>query len=252
MSMILHCGARQVGRDELDRVNPPEPTRTWFPVKHAEVVDAVMSNLRDQAFVVRDVKYALARQNHRMFATLDLASPLAAGVTLAVGVRNSTDKSLPLGFCAGSRVFCCDNLAFHSELLVHRKHTRHGRERFVEAICLAVRGLAQFKENESRRIELFRMTDVDDRSAESLILRAYDQEVITTPTLPKVIKEWREPSFEDFLPRTLWSLFNAFTTALGGRQKSDPQRFAKQTIALQALIGREFRIESTPDLTTAV
>src|SRR4051812_22884309 len=68
----------------------------------------------------------LSRGDARLFATVDLGSPLATGVTLAVGIRNSFDKSLPLGFVAGNRVFVCDNLAFRSDLSVKRKHTRFG------------------------------------------------------------------------------------------------------------------------------
>ena len=52
--------------------------------------------------------YAVARNGARMFATLDLAMSLCSGVTLAVGLRNANDQSFQLGFCAGSRVFCCD------------------------------------------------------------------------------------------------------------------------------------------------
>jgi hypothetical protein len=74
-------------------------------------------------FAVRRATFGLARDNHRMFATLDLTSELAFGVSLAVGVRNSTDKSFPIGFCAGSRTFVCDNLAFRSELTITKKHT---------------------------------------------------------------------------------------------------------------------------------
>src|SRR5207253_306983 len=107
-------------------------------------------------------RYALSRNDARMFSTLDLATPVAEGVSLSVGVRNSLDKSFPLGFAAGSRVRICDNLAFQADLVVAKKHTRNGRDRFHEAICLAVQSLRQFQEAESRRVRLFRSTEVND------------------------------------------------------------------------------------------
>ena len=58
-------------------------------------------------------------------------------------------------FCAGRRVFVCDNLAFHSEITVARKHTRNGETRFSEAICKAVQSLDQFREAEGARVERF-------------------------------------------------------------------------------------------------
>jgi hypothetical protein len=62
-----------------------------------------------------------------------------------VGVRNSVDKSFPLGFCAGARVFICDNLAFRSELLVKRPHTINGERRFNQAIAEAVSQLSSLR-----------------------------------------------------------------------------------------------------------
>ena len=53
--------------------------------------------------------------------------------------------------------------------------------------------------------------------------------------LPQLIRGWREPSHEEFRPRTLWSLWNAFTAVTAELQRSNPQRFCATTIALQAL-----------------
>jgi hypothetical protein len=235
-SLVTHCGARAVSREDLERVEAPPATGTWFPIKHSAVADAVSASLAAAGFEVRSTKFALSRGDARMFATMDLAAPMGSGVNLAVGVRNSTDKSFPLGFCAGARVFVCDNLAFRSELLVKRKHTRFGRDRFEEAICQAVRSLGQFKEQEANRILRLQHTALGDEAAESWILRGYEKGVVSHLLLPRVLKEWRQPSFEDFRPRTLWSLFNAFTAALGERQKSNPQQFAALTIRLAHLL----------------
>lgn len=236
MSLVTHCGARQVTRTELDQVEAPSPTATWYPVKHSQVLDMTTEALDQFGFRIKEARHALTRHNARMFSILDLDTPLATGVHLSVGIRNSLDKSLPLGFCAGSRVFVCDNLAFHSDLMVHHKHTKNGSQRFLEAIVTAVQSLSQFRQTEAKRIETFRTTDLDDTQAESLILRAYEREVISHRHLPRVIQEWREPSYEDFKPRTVWSLFNAFTTALSPRAQTNPQDFTDRTMKLQTLL----------------
>src|SRR5205085_7244953 len=104
---------------------------------------------------------------------LDLHTAVAHGVHLAVGLRNSTDQTLPMGFAGGSRVFVCDNMAMASELLVKRKHTRFGQTRFADAITQAVASLAAFQETEASRIRRMAETEVATERAESLILRAY-------------------------------------------------------------------------------
>ena len=95
----------------------------------------------------------------QFFATLDLAASIGTGVALSVGIRNSIDKTLPLGFCAGNRVFVCDNLSFSAELLVNRKHTVNGGARFREAIALAAGRLRVFRASEAARVGLMQATD---------------------------------------------------------------------------------------------
>ncbi len=235
--LVTHCGARLVTRDELAAVPTPAATRTWFPVGHLKVLTTALESLQAGGFTPRRESLALSRHDARFFATIDLESELAEGVGLAVGVRNSLDKSLPIGFCAGSRVFCCDNLAFRAEVTVARKHTRFGEDRYAEALSRAVAGLADFRASEAERVRRFQLADLSDVQAESLILRSYERGVVSHRLLPQVIAEWRKPSFEAFAPRTLWSLMNAFTTALGGRRTSNAQQFAHLTIRLNDLLG---------------
>jgi hypothetical protein len=201
------------------------------------VIDTVAATLTDAGYEIRNQRFALARSDARMFATFDLGTSLAQGVALAIGVRNSFDKSFPLGFAAGSRVFVCSNLAFRSELIVSRKHTVNGAIRFVEAISLAVQSLSSFQEQETARIEAMQQRALTDESAESLILRAFESHIVSHRLLPGVIGEWRKPSFPEFEERTAWSLYNAFTHVLGPRAKSNPQQHAALTIRLGGLFG---------------
>lgn len=234
--LILHRGAREVVLKDLEAVKAPPATKTWYPLSHSHVMRRVEQSLGEAGYTIDRARYALSRNNQRFFGVLNLKCPLADGVGLAVGVRNSTDRSLPIGFCAGNFVVCCDNLAFSSEVVIARKHTRFGDERFAEALAKAVRGLASYKNAEAERVKRMQGTPLREEQAESLILRGYERGLVSHRLLPSVIKEWREPSFADFKPRTLFSLFNAFTTAMGPRRKTDPQRYARATIQLHDLL----------------
>jgi hypothetical protein len=240
-SLVLHAGARAVTLEELKDFRAPEPEGRWFPVSHARVVETVKATLHEAGYEIRKEQYGLMRGGGRFFGTLDLGTPVASGVTLAVGVRNSVDKSFPLGFCAGNRVFVCDNLAFRSELLVRKKHTLNGERNFVKSIAAAVSSLTSFKEAEAERIVRFARTSLSPDLADALILRAYERGILGAHQLPKVIREWRNPSHEEFEPRTVWSLFNAFTSALKERAVLQPYAFAVQTMQLNGLL--DFRPE---------
>jgi hypothetical protein len=242
-TLVLHCGAREVTRDELVHVPTPAATKTWFPVSHDTCVSTVQKSLTNAGFEIRSMRFGLSRNDARLFATVDLASPLAAGVSLAVGIRNSFDKSLPLGFVAGNRVFVCDNLAFRSELSVKRKHTLFGHGRFGDDIHAAVNNLGQFKIHEVERVKQLQHAEIDDQWAESFMLRSFEKKLISHRVLSGVIAQWRKPSFEEFEERSAWSLLNAYTTTLGPRLKSNAQAYAEQTLALGGLFDETLGIQ---------
>jgi hypothetical protein len=44
------------------------------------------------------------------------------------------------------------------------------------------------------------------------------RQAITPSQIPSVLKEWSEPTYEEFRPRTAWSLFNAATAEICKRR----------------------------------
>lgn len=238
-SLVLHCGAREVSIHDLPAVAPP-PTRTWHPVPHRRFLDTCLGTLDAAGYQIAKMSLGLTPDGHRLFGVLDLTTTLTEGVALAVGIRNSTNKTFPLGLTAGSRVFVCDNLAFRSEILVARKHSRFGEMRFNNAIASAVTSLRSFQDVEADRIRRMQETPVGDEGASLLFITAMERGIISYTALPKLWREWKEPS-HDFGPPTLWRLFNAFTTVLGPRAKTRPNEYAGQTIRLNRLLLEDHR-----------
>lgn len=242
-TLCLHAGARQVTPDELDAVPCPPPSRlsetsrvVWHPVPHGDVLRTAVNALGEAGYEVERTDLGLSKCNAKFFGTLTLKSKLADGVSLAVGIRSSIDKTIGLQWCAGNRVFVCDNLAFSSEKVISRKHTTNGITRYKEAIQHAVSDLRSFQEGETRRIELMQRTPLSPLEADGYLLRLYDAGVLSVRLLPDAIKEWREPTYPEFAPRTLWSLFNAATTVMGGRIGHQPQKHAALTIRLGSVL----------------
>jgi hypothetical protein len=240
-NLMLHCGAREVTRTQLDAVPCPPAEGKWRPVPHGTVLTYATQALADAGYEIDKMQLGLSRNDARFFGTLTLRSPVASGVSLAVGLRSSLDKSISLQWACGHRVFVCDNMAFRSEQVIARKHTTNGVLRYQEAICKAVSGLASYREQEGRRIRSMQQRIIDDHFAESFLLRAYQDEGLLSPrTLPLALKEWRTPSFPDFKEeKNVWRLFNALTFSLSETVRSNPQRHAAATIRLGALLSPE-------------
>lgn len=236
-TLVNHCGAWQVNAAELAEIQPPQPTKTWYPLAHRAVLDSVCSALEGAGFAICRSRLSVSHGGSRFFGTLDLATSIVEGVSLAVGIRNSNDQSFPIGFCCGQRVFVCDNLAFTSEIVVSKKHTRFGQERYLEGLARAVSSLEQYRQSSAGWIAMMQARQLSDDAANSLLLQAYERRIIGLRLLPLVIEEWRRPQREEYQPRTAYSLFNCFTDILGReRQSRFPAESALATMRLSKLL----------------
>lgn len=231
-TLCLHAGGASATIDELRAVPVPEATRTWHPVSHDRVVEMTTSALTNAGYKIEQSHFGLAKHGKRLFGTFDVQSEIAGGVGLAVGIRSSLDQQFAIGFCCGSRVFVCDNLAFRSDTTVKRKHTRFGADRFYDAICQEVSNLEAYRKNEALWINAMQEKAIDDRTAADLILRGFEKDVIGVQAIPQVLKEWREPSLESQAPRNAWGLFNAFTYVLKTHRTHE---IARRSINLRSL-----------------
>lgn len=234
--LIRSNGAQLVSEDELAEYKAPPPSGRWYPLSHSTVYARVKETLHEAGYEVTNQQLAVARDAKRFFGTIDLASPLAEGVTLSVGVRNSVDQSLPLGFVAGSKVLVCENLAFSAELLVRRKHTRFGEQRFGQDIAEAVSKLGGYREVEQARIARMQSVTMSDQTAESYLLRFFERGIIPARYLARTIEEWRMPTYEQFKKRSFFSFLNCITTVLGETQQGDPQKYVLRTMRLTAML----------------
>jgi hypothetical protein len=234
--MTLHCGAREVTRDELAVVPCPQAEGRWKPVPHATVLDFAVKGLTDAGYGIKKLKLGLSRNDQRFWGTLVLESNIVHGVSLAVAVASSIDKSISLRWGYGHNVWVCDNGAWSMEKTIARKHTTNGVLRYQEAIVKAVTDLEQYRQVEEERIKRLAAWEIDDTKAESLLLRCYEAKILSPQTLPVALNQWRRPDYPDFEPRTAWSLYNAVTYALNDRQKRNPQAHAHATVRLGSVL----------------
>lgn len=237
-TLILHRGGAIATREQVAEVEAPSATDTWHPVPHIQVLEKVETLLYDAGYSINREQLSLAGNGAKFFGVIDLESRISEGVSLAIGLRNSIDKSFPYGIAGGTRTFVCDNLALTGdwdELTISRKHTRHGNQRFAEALANGIGKLSQYRDMESKRIEILRATDVSDDMAYSLFMRAYERNLLSDRVIRDCLKQWNEPDF-DWGDKTLYRLYNAMNTPLQSKAASNPRAFAYQTMKLMELI----------------
>lgn len=240
--LMSHVDTDVVTRDQLALIPTPEPTATWRPIPHLELIETLQQALWENRIGIREEKFALRRDGSTLFGVLQLAYDDTRDGQAAIGLRTSNDKSMSIQICAGLSVFVCDNMVFRGDLIaLNRKHTS-GLDLPLE-LNTAVRRFQEhfgFLTGEIEQLKGRRLTDLD---AKALIHDVFTQGVFPLRFLPDVSGMYFQPGIPDWEARTCWSLHNAFT--LVAKQMPISTRLP----AIQEL-GRLFGLSSKPAPTT--
>jgi hypothetical protein len=215
MILTFHAGGKYATRDELSLVALPEATESYTPVPHNQLAETLITIGRDilKGHTLEREQYALAREGNQMFGVITFRGENSE-MGLSIGFRNSYDKSMAIGIAIGAKVFVCDNLALTGDITVFKKHTMNVWGNLED---VAISTLYRSQKNFRRIVEdaeSLRNMSISDTGAFQYMGLLYGKGVLTPRQLPVVKKEWLNPSYDEFQPRTLWSFYNACTEAM--------------------------------------
>lgn len=231
--LLAHCGTNKISRDELKLIPTPDGTDSHHPLAHHEIIHALAEALEFRHIAVVRDEYAVSVDGMKMFGVLDLETAFE-GCRFSIGIRNSNDKSMRLAMTVGCRVFVCDNMAFQGDFTpVLAKHTK--RFSLVDAITVGVDRMQRNFEPMRRQIAAWRESLISDDEAKLVIYRAFVEDELDAPRhLARRVHElYFNPQYEEFAPRTQWSLTNAFTSAF---KELDPIPQFKATAKLGSFL----------------
>jgi len=233
--LLAHCGTRKLTREELTAIPAPEGTATHRPIPHHEIVQALIETLGFRHISVLKDEYAVTQDAMKMFGLLELEAGFV-GCRFAIGVRNANDKSMRLAMTVGYRVLVCDNMAFYGDFTpVLAKHSKNFD--LVDAISIGVDRMQRNFEPMRKQVGAWRESQIADPHAKLLIYRAFIEGELEVPrNLARTVHEcYFNPQVDEFVPRTMWSLTNAFTAAF---KQLDPIPAFKATGKFAAFLQR--------------
>jgi hypothetical protein len=211
-TLISYAG--KLSRDELSVVPTPQATATHKPIPHIEVVNGLMETLGFRHISVVKDEYAVSKDGMKMFGVMELDSGMH-GARFALGIRNSHDKSFRLAVTVGYRVFVCENLAFSGDFSpVLAKHSKNFS--LLNALSIGVDDMQRNFKPMVEAVDRWRGLQLSDVTARLVIYRAFVEGELEVPRhLARPVHDlYFNPELEEFGPRTMWSLSNAFTSAL--------------------------------------
>ena len=222
--------------DDVRAVETPSATDTWQPVNHSRVLATVGNALGRVGYRVDTERYELDADGARMFAVWTILNGAVQGDDhkLMVGIRNSHDKAFALGMAFGTWMLVCANLEFGADYVIGRKHSSRILQDLPGLVGDLMGNLAAFKQSHEQRLEAYRRTQLGDVEVHDILIRSVDEKVISNAHIAKVLTEWRVPQHEEFEPRNVFSLMNAYTEVFKGTNTFD---LSGRTRRLHGLLG---------------
>ena len=231
--LLAHCGSSKITREELKGIPTPPGSPTHQPIPHYEIVGALVETLSFRQISVVREECAVSGDGMKMFGVLDLETTFD-GCRFSIGVRNSNDKSMRLGLTVGYRVFVCDNMSFWGDFTpVLAKHTKHLS--LVDILAVGVDRMQRNFEPMRKQVETWKGARLSDENAKLVIYKAFVEGELDVPKhlARRVHDLYFNPTVDEFVPRTTWSLSNAFTSTF---KELDPIPQFKATAKLASFL----------------
>lgn len=227
--LIAHKDTHYLPREMLGLIPCPEPVGRWRPVPHAALVDRIETFVTDRGWTFskpEDQRFqiSVSKDGQKMFGVTEVGLPgvldaqtpgLGSEFGLALGFRNSHNKTLAVRLAIGSRVFVCDNMCFSGEVVLGRKHTIH-----LELDSLLSRAFDSIPEVATHMMDQHsRLMDypVKYEDGAVLLLKAAELGILPTPKILSAFSDWDKVCEGDIegaqvhFPGTAWALMNTIT-----------------------------------------
>ena len=201
------------------RLTPvPSQTDTYSPVAHSELIYLLEKQLNADGYEVINNHVSQSADGNQIAGTMSLrkATGLAdASMSQTMVYQNSYNKRLPIRLVSGGHVFVCSNGMIVGDVITFRKHTGEVFPALKEMMSIAIARMEQDFEKTQGDIIIMKETELTTTLAAELIGRMFVEErILNSNEVNEVVRQFRNPRFEDFKPNNLWSLYNHATYAM--------------------------------------
>ena len=234
-SLCVHSGGRVVeSLEEILTLDLPAETDSYHPVGFGQLIETIdLLSAKDlPMWTLQRRQYALAPGHGKVpdqrffFIHSYTSTDSDSDMSLAIAGRSSHDKSISVGLVGGASVFVCDNLCLSGSVKVMRKHTRGFSNDFRHLVRDFLESIEEkYTETLSDR-DLWKALDLTNDQAYQTLGMIQGRNNLSSRQTVAAYEQWRTPNHADFLPRNLWSLYNATTEAA----KSSPFNTAAECL----------------------
>lgn len=223
-TMIAHCGGKEVEYADLQQIPVPSDTSSYTAIAHTDFVHSMYKHadqlLKPKGFTLDGERYVVDKDGARLFFIHHYRNG-DTQMNLAMGCRNSYDKSMKAAVAFGARVFVCDNLAISGDINIFRRHTGNAISYLNEQIILNMYRASDAWDDMRHDRDTFVDYELSEDDGYALMGLAKAHTVKEDPSRRllstdkdwnAVRKYWAKPKHDyEGGNRTLWAWYNSFT-----------------------------------------
>lgn len=179
------------------------------PVSHYDAIVSFKNQLEEYNIQVLNESIVISPDTYRLMYLADIADKNAKEYVYQVGFINNNDKSKAFTGLAGIKVLINDAQMHYSDGSYKTRHTTNVKEMLYERNAHIITWFKEFYTEYSGKIEKFKNIKVTDEILGAVIL-AYirNRYTLSSTNIKNIVKEYDNPKYDEFKPRTIWSLQN--------------------------------------------
>ena len=194
----------------------PPKTNSYTPVHHENLMGVVLGRLDAAGFSTTSINTDQSMDGNLINCHMGIERDYE-GIEFnqEFVFMNSYNKTKPVLFASGARVFVCENGMIISEATAVRKHTVNVWDDVVSKCDEAINQMEINWDKTLNDVSLMKETEISPiKRAELLGLMFVNEGILSSTEINTIIREIKSPTFSEFTDDSLWSLYNACTFAM--------------------------------------
>ena len=194
----------------------PEATKTYMPINHCSLIRIALKKFNG---IPQSVSMRLDKTGDKSLTEIRYPIPNFPDLLYTIAMTNSYNKTVPVKLASGIAVMVCFNMQIHGEINYFRKHTPRIWDDIIPAIARVKDHMQEDINDAIVDMNFMQSIHLDDEAAYARLGITYGKGMVDSRVINCALNEWNKPTYEQFKPRTLWSLYNGLTF---GMRKSSP------------------------------
>lgn len=200
---------RVVDVENLENIHHSPQGPRHVPVPHHLAIKSFRDQLNEHNITVLKEDIVISPDTFRLMYLADIAAENDKDYVYQVGFINNNDRSKAFTGLAGTKVLINNAQMHYSDGSFKTRHTTNVREMLYERNAHIISWFNEFYQQHSGRIDAMKNTEVTDEILGAVVLSYIrNRYTLSSTNIKNIVKEYDKPKYEEFKPRTLWSLQN--------------------------------------------